>query len=660
MADFINTIDALGDDAVVDSIINRTITEFKDNTLTNVGQFAFYNCTDLTDVAAPNATQIEKYAFYGCSNLDDVDFPCVTSVGAYAFVNCPLANVNLPKLTALPDLGNVFDGAGKDTNAVFQSLNTVGSDSFRYSLFTQIDLPVCTFINDRAFYGAINLNTLILRSDTVCTLNSENALQGPVDDALTPIAKGTGYIYVPSALVDSYNAETNWSTFANQFRKLEEWTVDGTVTGELATNKHMVRFFNSDGTLLGYRVVTTGESATYDGDTPVSPYGSADDYPFTGWEPSPTNITADTDCYAQYATGAPTATDADGAYGVEWDYSQSSTALTRLGLAASFSDPVPATSLTETGSSPFDEIMPWAGIKKYNIIDGAIAYSEDDEGFSMTDYDTVVYIPEFYYTAYKDTENQKWIWAISPTEKDGYVLHPGSGRYIGRYHTSGDSSAVYSKSGVAPLVSTSRTNFRTYSHNKGSNWWMLDIATWSALQLLYLVEFADFNSQSKLGKGNGSSSLVSGASDGAVYHTVNGGDTYNQYRWVEQPFGRCYDWVDGFMTYSRRCYLETRTNRFGDDISNLTDSGVTLPSTSYTTGFGYSKKFPWAFLPDTAGGGSSSTFISDYVVSGASYRALYVGGGYVSDVVCGFWYFNSYNGAASTSESLGSRLLYIP
>ena len=30
MAEFINTIDVLGDDAVIDSIINRTIAEFKE------------------------------------------------------------------------------------------------------------------------------------------------------------------------------------------------------------------------------------------------------------------------------------------------------------------------------------------------------------------------------------------------------------------------------------------------------------------------------------------------------------------------------------------------------------------------------------------------------------------------------------------------------
>ena len=422
--------------------------------------------------------------------------------------------------------------------------------------------------------------------------------------------------------------------------------------------KYTVYFYNGSTLLQTVKDVAYGGSATYTGDTPVDPDGNNAE--FEGWSPAPTNIVGNTSCYAQFATGAPTATDASNAYGVEWDYSQSGTTLTRLGRAASFADPVPATSLTGAGSSPFDNVMPWAGMKKYNVIDGAIAYSEDDEGFSETDYDTVVYIPEFYYTAIKDEANNKWMWAISPTEQEGYVLHPGSGRYIGRYHTSGDSTEVFTKPGVVPLVKTSRTNFRTYSHAKGSNWWMIDIATWSALQLLYLIEFADFNSQNKLGKGYGSNSQVCGASDGAAYHTVNGGNTYNQYRWVEQPFGRCYDWVDGFVASSRNCYVGTNNANFTDSTSSLSSSGVTLPSSNYITGFGYSKKHPWAFLPDTASGGSATTYVADYVGSNSGTNALYVGGNYNSNDNYGFFYFDADNSASVTDGVIGSRLLYIP
>ena len=71
----------------------------------------------------------------------------------------------------------------------------------------------------------------MLAGGDLCSLDSTNAFTG------TPIASGTGYIYVPAVLIDSYKAATNWSTYAAQFRALEDYTVDGTTTGELDETK---------------------------------------------------------------------------------------------------------------------------------------------------------------------------------------------------------------------------------------------------------------------------------------------------------------------------------------------------------------------------------------------------------------------------------------
>lgn len=39
----------------------------------------------------------------------------------------------------------------------------------------------------------------------------------------TLIASGTGFIYVPDALVESYKTATNWSTYADQILPLSEY-----------------------------------------------------------------------------------------------------------------------------------------------------------------------------------------------------------------------------------------------------------------------------------------------------------------------------------------------------------------------------------------------------------------------------------------------------
>ena len=71
---------------------------------------------------------------------------------------------------------------------------------------------------------------LILRNTSgVCTLDMRIYNSA--------IESGTGYIYVPSALIDSYKTAKNWSSHAAQFRALEDYTVDGTVTGAIDETK---------------------------------------------------------------------------------------------------------------------------------------------------------------------------------------------------------------------------------------------------------------------------------------------------------------------------------------------------------------------------------------------------------------------------------------
>ena len=85
------------------------------------------------------------------------------------------------------------------------------------SKLTTADFPVAESIGNTAFNNCSALTTLILRSGTMATLSNTNAFNG------TPIKSGTGYIYVPAALVDTYKAATNWTAYANQIRAIEDY-----------------------------------------------------------------------------------------------------------------------------------------------------------------------------------------------------------------------------------------------------------------------------------------------------------------------------------------------------------------------------------------------------------------------------------------------------
>ena len=80
------------------------------------------------------------------------------------------------------------------------------------------------------------------------------------------------------------------------------WTPDiGPVTGNITyTAKYIptytVRFLDDDGvTVLETKTVQEGNSATYTGVTPTSPYGT-----FLEWNPNPVNVRNNTDCVAVY------------------------------------------------------------------------------------------------------------------------------------------------------------------------------------------------------------------------------------------------------------------------------------------------------------------------------------------------------------------------
>ena len=76
-----------GDDSVLVSLIDRSITEIKNNSITSIGDGAFAQCSSLTTVDLPNATSIGDEAFAQCSALTTVDLPNATSIGVGAFGN---------------------------------------------------------------------------------------------------------------------------------------------------------------------------------------------------------------------------------------------------------------------------------------------------------------------------------------------------------------------------------------------------------------------------------------------------------------------------------------------------------------------------------------------------------------------------------------------
>lgn len=168
MADFTNTIDLLGDEIATKAILDRSITEFYDDVLRSVGERAFSECVNMLSVKLPNVTALSSYAFQRCTEM---------------------------------------------TSAEFQSLVTAGAACFGYNAKLEfVDCGNLTKIENSLFSSCPKLKIIILRRTTICTISNTNAFTA------TPFVSGAtgGIVYVPQALIESYQTATNWSTLYAQ------------------------------------------------------------------------------------------------------------------------------------------------------------------------------------------------------------------------------------------------------------------------------------------------------------------------------------------------------------------------------------------------------------------------------------------------------------
>ena len=81
-------------------IIDKTFTgPYSNSLVTTIRSYAFYSCSQLTEISFPNASDVGSYAFAQCGALRNIDLPNTTVLYGSAFYSCPnIRNVNLPKV----------------------------------------------------------------------------------------------------------------------------------------------------------------------------------------------------------------------------------------------------------------------------------------------------------------------------------------------------------------------------------------------------------------------------------------------------------------------------------------------------------------------------------------------------------------------------------
>jgi hypothetical protein len=257
-----------------------------------------------------------------------------------------------------------------------------------------------------------------------------------------------------------------------------------------------------------------------------------------------------------------------------------------------------------------------------------------------------------------------------------------------------------------PVTNISRTNFRNYARNRGLSNWNLDTAnSYKTYFYLYLIEYAEMNSQTDfnpvtndegykqggLGKGVTSASnsewssfnsynpfvpcgitnSLGNNSGNADYAPTGWADNQvfqaNSYRGIENPFGHIWKWLDGIN-------IRIQADADGGKSEVYVANGVVMSDKDYlgyikvgeaSRSKGYIKEMIIdQLIAKNTSGASSSTYWSDYFYtsipsSGESLRGVLSGGSASSGTRAGFGCSYTIHGPSSTLSTFGSRLCFL-
>ena len=382
--------------------------------------------------------------------------------------------------------------------------------------------------------------------------------------------------------------------------------------------------------------------------------------------------------------------------------------------------------VNRTPGAAFDSINAFGGRKRCNVADdGTVTAYYGDSGYTTTGKNAagtpvqvMVEQPKFYYKVVpmvlekgvKGMKIRKARYYVSDTLKPGFKVHPAfveNGNvnpyiYLAAFEGSlFDSSAnayildnaqvadfaadkLSSIAGTKPAggdtQNLTRANTRLLARKRGSGWEQAYAATAAASQLLMLIEYASFNMQTAIGRGNtdqGSSAaniqytgatVSLGNASGAV--TNANGIQIISYRGEENFWGNIWTWVDGMNEENPDPFesgqagtLHVADHGFADNskASPYKNTGIhPIQGSGYVSAFGYSEEFDWLFIA-VEYSGSDALPVGDYAWNNnPGWRVATLGGCCSNGSSAGAFYWALNYAASYRYWIIGGRLVYVP
>jgi hypothetical protein len=345
----------------------------------------------------------------------------------------------------------------------------------------------------------------------------------------------------------------------------------------------------------------------------------------------------------------------------------------------------------------FNTISPWKDMKRV-VVDKYTGnkikdfnYGDSEfAGWGATEwinsnYDIMVEIPKFYYKTVDDGTGLKW--SVTTKPRAGYIPHPAFTRKSGlidyAYYAAFEgyvdvNGMLRSIPFVQPTAYKTIAQFRTAAKTGGrSSFFQLKNAyLHQAIVMLFIIEMGDLNSQAILSQG------ITNLDSGSTNHSQNTGHTLELgngtgevilaalengatgatetypfcYRGIENLWGNVWEFLDGMFKNADGLY-------FGEenDLVNPANMKEFYPRedvTTYVSGYvdKADKRIPWGIIPDVSFGGSSSTYLTDYMWYNVGERIALSGAYWNIGSRAGLFTLYLNNSPSNSSRTLGARL----
>lgn len=172
--------------------------------------YMFYMCTSLKSIIWKNGTTSKNTnmgnVFYACNRLESIDLSNFDTSNVTNFISL---FYNCQRLAQI-DVSN------------FNTSNATQIDYMFYGCSALSKIDISNFDgnkligNSRMFGNCSNLLIVIINRQEVFPMTNIDMFTN------SAISYGTGYVYVPDNMVETYKTATNWSTYADQIKPISE------------------------------------------------------------------------------------------------------------------------------------------------------------------------------------------------------------------------------------------------------------------------------------------------------------------------------------------------------------------------------------------------------------------------------------------------------